>query len=342
MGGVRGRGRRAGAGPARARRGRRRPGGHLGAELLAVDAAAVRHRQDRRDPGQHQPGVPHPRAGVRARPGRGVAAGGRAQLQELGLRRDDRGGPRRPPGPAARRDHRLRRVDGPVRPLRRRRPRARGAGGADPGRPDQHPVHVRDDGLPQGRDALAPQHPQQRLLRRAADRLLRRRPRLHPGALLPLLRHGHGQPRLHQLRGDDGHPGARLRPHAHARGGRAGALHLALRRADDVHRRAGPGGLRVLRPHQPAHRDHGRLAVPHRGDEAGRRADGHERGRDLLRDDRDQPRLDPDPHRRLAGPPGVDGRAHHAPPRVEDRRPGDRAHRAPRGARASCAPAGTR
>ena len=51
-------------------------------------------------------------------------------------------------------------------------------------------------------------------------RLLRRRPRLHPGALLPLLRHGHGQPRLHQLRRDDGHPGARVRPDAHARGGR--------------------------------------------------------------------------------------------------------------------------
>ena len=31
----------------------------------------------------------------------------------------------------------------------------------------------------------------------------------HPGALLPLLRHGDGQPRVHQLRRDDGHPGAR-------------------------------------------------------------------------------------------------------------------------------------
>ncbi len=40
---------------------------------------------------------------------------------------------------------------------------------------------------------------------------------------------------------------------------------------DDVHRRAGPAGLRRLRPVQPAHRDHGRLAVPGRGDEEGRR-----------------------------------------------------------------------
>ena len=34
--------------------------------------------------------------------------------------------------------------------------------GAAVRRPDQHPVHLRHDRLPQGRDALAPQHPQQR------------------------------------------------------------------------------------------------------------------------------------------------------------------------------------
>ena len=63
----------------RRRRGRRgllggghregRPGRHLGAEPRRVGARPVRHRQDRRDPGQHQPGLPHPRAGVRAQPG---------------------------------------------------------------------------------------------------------------------------------------------------------------------------------------------------------------------------------------------------------------------------------
>ena len=67
-------------------------------------------------------------------------------------------------------------------------------------RPDQHPVHLRHHRLPQGRDAHAPQHPQQRLLRRPAARLHRARPRLHPGAVLSLLRHGPGQPRLHQPR----------------------------------------------------------------------------------------------------------------------------------------------
>ena len=39
-----------------------------------------------------------------------------------------------------------------------------------------------------------------------------RGPALHPGALLPLLRHGDGQPRLHQPRRHDGDPRAGLRP----------------------------------------------------------------------------------------------------------------------------------
>ena len=42
--------------------------------------------------------------------------------------------------------------------------------------------------------------------------LHRGRPGLHPGALLPLLRHGHGQPRVHHPRRLHGHPGARFRP----------------------------------------------------------------------------------------------------------------------------------
>ena len=57
-------------------------------------------------------------------------------------------------------------------------------------RRDQHPVHFGDDRLPERRDALAPQHPQQRLLHRRRLPLHRARPRLHPGAVLSLLRHG--------------------------------------------------------------------------------------------------------------------------------------------------------
>ena len=59
-----------------------------------------------------------------------------------------------------------------------------------PGRPDQHPVHLRHHRLPEGRHAQPPQHPQQRLPDDRADQLHRRGPALHPGALLPLLRHG--------------------------------------------------------------------------------------------------------------------------------------------------------
>ena len=40
------------------------------------------------------------------------------------------------------------------------------------------------------------------------------------------------------------------------------ALHLALRRADDVHRRVGAARRRLLRPVLGAHRDHGGLALP--------------------------------------------------------------------------------
>ena len=46
----------------------RRPGRAVEPQLRRVDAAAVRHRGDRRHPRQHQPGLPHPRAGLRPQP----------------------------------------------------------------------------------------------------------------------------------------------------------------------------------------------------------------------------------------------------------------------------------
>ena len=126
------------------------------------------------------------------------------------------------------------------------------------------------------------------------------RPGLHPGALLPLLRHGDGQPGLHHPRRHHGHPRPRLRPGRHpGRGGRR-ALHLAVRRADDVHRRAGRSPTSTSYDLSSlAHRDHGRLALPGRGHEAGGRPHGHGRGHHLLRHDRDLTGLDPDPRRRL-------------------------------------------
>ena len=167
-------------------------------------------------------------------------------------------------------------------------------------RRDQHPVHLGHHRLPEGRDAQPPQHPQQRLLRRRGHELHARGPHLRPGALLPLLRHGDGQPGLDLARGLHRHPRARLRPGRDPAGGAGRALHLALRRADDVHRRAGAARLRDLRPVLAADRLHGRLAVPGRGDEAGHHRDAHGGGHDRLRHDRDLAGVDADPQGRHA------------------------------------------
>ena len=105
--------------------------------------------------------------------------------------------------------------------------------------------------------------------------LHRARPGVRPGAVLPLLRHGPRHARLREPRRVHGRPGESFDAARGARGGRRRALHLALRRADDVHRRARAPALRAVRPHQPADRDHGRRAVPGRADEAGPVADAH-------------------------------------------------------------------
>ena len=137
-------------------------------------------------------------------------------------------------------------------------------------------------------------------------------------------------------------PGARVRPAGDAAGRAGRALHLAVRRADDVHRRARLPRVRPLRPVVAAHRDHGRLALPGGGDEAGRRRHGHDRGDHLLRHDRDLAGVDADPQRRRPGPAGLDRRPRPPAPGGEGRRPGDRARRCAAGSRGSCAPAATR
>ena len=72
------------------------------------------------------------------------------------------------------------------------------------GRRDQHPVHQRHDGPAEGRHALASQHRQQRLLRRAAHDVHRGRPAVHSRAAVSLLRHGDGRARLRDARRRDG------------------------------------------------------------------------------------------------------------------------------------------
>ena len=103
------------------------------------------------------------------------------------------------PGARARRVPRRRRLG---RAAGRRRRRRRRRGRRPPGRDavrrrDQHPVHERHDGLPQGRHAQPPQHPQQRLLRRRrgcryteSDRVCIPVPFYHCFGMV------HGQPRV--------------------------------------------------------------------------------------------------------------------------------------------------
>ena len=74
--------------------------------------------------------------------------------------------------------------------------------------------------------------------------------RVHPGAVLPLLRHGPRQPRVHDARRRAWSSPARpSSPWRCCASTEDGALHLALRRADDVHRRARASVVRRVRPH---------------------------------------------------------------------------------------------
>ena len=69
-----------------------------------------------------------------------------------------------------------------------------------------------------------------------------------PVPLYHTLRHGDRQPRGHHPRRLPGLPGTGLRRVGHADGCGTGALYVAVRRARDVHRRAGRSRVRCLRP----------------------------------------------------------------------------------------------
>jgi hypothetical protein len=110
-------------------------------------------------------------------------------------------------------------------------------------------------------------------------------------------------------------------------------MYIAVRGADHVHRRARAPALPRVRPLQPAHRHHGRLALPGRGDEEGPVGHAHVRGHHLLRHDRDQPGLVPDRARRPGRQAGVDRRPHPPARRGQGHRPRQRPGPAARGAR---------
>ncbi len=132
---------------------------------------------------------------------------------------------------------------------------------------------------------------------------------VHSGADVPLLRDGAWRACLRDARRGDGVSRRGLRSAGDIADPGRGALHRGAWRADDVHRPARPSGVSDIRSIEPADRDHGRRAVPDRGDAPRRHADAPLGDHHRLWDDRDQPGQHANHGRRSAGAPGQHGRA---------------------------------
>ncbi len=275
----------------------RRPRRDLEPELRRVDAGPAGHRAGGDRPRQHQPGLPHQRAGLRAQPVGLPGAAGRAGVQELRLRGDDRRGARRAAhrragdlprrgvvGRAAgRRPTTTRRCRSCRRPTRstsstpagrRARPRARRSATATSSTTATSSGPAAATRPPTASASRCPSTTASAWSWATSARS-------------PTARRW-SSPRRRSTR----RPRWRRWPTERCT--------EPLRRADDVHRRARPSRLRPLRPDLAAHRDHGRLAVPGRGDEARHRRHAHGRGDHRLRHDRDLAGVDPDRGRRPA------------------------------------------
>jgi len=101
-------------------------------------------------------------------------------------------------------------------------------------------------------------------------------------------------------------------------------VHSASRRTNNVHRRTRPSQLQGVQPVHLKDRHHGGLPMPGRGNEESHIGYGHTRDHYLLWDDGNLPSLIPNPHRRLTGTPGHDGRASPPPCRSKYHRPVNR------------------
>ena len=290
LGGARPRRRRAGPRADGRRRREGRPGRDLVAQLRGVDADPVRQRQDRRGPGQRQPGLPHPRVRLRGQPERPAAAARRVGVQDQRLpRRWSRRSATSAPTSSGWS------TSTPTTGPRWWPAGAAGRRGASPvGWPslDPHdPINIQytsgTTGYPKGATLSHRNILNNGYFTTELISFTDAGPAVHPGALLPLLRDGDGQPRLHHPRRHDGDPGAGLRPRDHAAHDRRGALHRACTACRRCSSRCRTTRLRRARPLDAAHRDHGRLDLPGRGDEALRQRHAHDRGVDRLRHDRD-------------------------------------------------------
>ena len=230
-----------------------------------------------RDPRQRQPGLPHARARLRAAPVRDAGCSSApTRFKTSDYARDGRRGARRPaPALRARRVHRLRRdwdVAGRRRRPTRRARRARRRRSPSTTRSTSSTRAARP-GSPKGATLTHHNILNNGFFVGELLRLHRGRPGLPAGALLPLLRHGHGQPRRARRTAPAWSSRRRLRPRRDAaRGARRSACTSLYGVPTMFIAMLGRPGLRRVRPQLAAHRDHGRLAVPGRGHEARRRA----------------------------------------------------------------------
>ena len=323
----------------------RRPRRHLEPELRRVGARPVRDGQGRDHPGQHQPGLPDVRARVRAAPVRLPDARRRDRVQDLAttcrwsttcaatcdgleqvvfIGRDWEefiaGGERvqrRRAAPSARpRPSSTTRSTSSTRAAPRASPRAR-----------------RSATTTSSTTATSSA---------AGCRYSEAGPGLHPGALLPLLRHGHGQPRLHR----------RTAPAWSSRRRRFDPV--ATLQAVQDERCTSLYGVPTMFIAELEHPEFGEfdLSSLRTGIMAGspcpietmrrvRLRDAHGGGHDLLRHDRDLAGVDADGRRRPAGEARRHRRARAPARRGQGRRPRERRDRRRAASPASCARAPT-